>query len=172
MKKAFILATLVTAVVMVSCHDKAVTSSSGTTNTTTDTKTITTTTTTTGSTTTASQTQTSVKSASVDPQADMSVTGAAYNVDSISLSGDVLSVFVNYSGGCKDHSFELISNGMYAKSMPPQVSVILKHTNNGDNCRKLVMEELKFNVAALRYNGGKTTVIKMGDKKVTYAAAK
>ncbi len=111
-----------------------------------------------------------MKNVTVDAQADMSTTGAAYNVDSISVEGDVLSVFVNYSGGCKEHSFELLSNGMYAKSLPPQISVCLKHTNNEDNCRKLVMQELKFNIAALHYKGNGATIVKLGDKKVTFPA--
>jgi len=97
----------------------------------------------------------------------MTSTGAPYKVDSISIDGDILSVFVNYSGGCKEHTFDLVSNGMYAKSMPPQISVVLKHTNNGDNCRELVMKELKFDVSPLKYKGGNVTVIKLGDKTAT-----
>jgi len=110
-----------------------------------------------------------VKNVTVDAQADMMNTGASYSIDSLGINGDILSVFVNYSGGCKDHSFELLSNGMYAKSLPPQIAVCLKHINNDDACRKLVMEELKFNVSAIKYKGSNgTTIIKLGDKQVTY----
>ena len=104
----------------------------------------------------------------VDATADMSATGGAYKLDSLSLKGDELSVFVNYSGGCKEHSFELISNGMYAKSLPPQLMLCLKHTSNDDMCKKLVMQELKFNISKIKYQGGKSVVVKLGEKSVNY----
>lgn len=110
-----------------------------------------------------------IKNAVVNAEADMTNTGAMYTVDSMKIDNDVLSVFVNYSGGCKDHSFDLYSNGMYAKSLPPQLSLCLKHTNNGDACRKLIMKELKFNVSNLKYAGKNTVILKLGDKRVTYA---
>ena len=109
-----------------------------------------------------------VKSVTVDSQTDMSNTGASYTVDSLAIKGNILSVFVNYSGGCQEHSFELLSDGLIAKSMPPQVTVCLRHNNNGDACRKLVMQELKFDVSAVKYKSGDgTTVIKLGDKRIT-----
>lgn len=109
-----------------------------------------------------------VKNAIVDAETDMAEKGAPYTVDSIKINQDILSVFVNYSGGCENHSFDLYSNGMYAKSMPPQLSLCLKHTNNNDNCRELITKELKFNVANLKYAGKSTVILKLGDKKVTY----
>jgi hypothetical protein len=109
-----------------------------------------------------------VKKATVDAGADMGSTGSAYKIDSLAISGNILSVFVNYSGGCKEHSFELVSNGMYAKSMPPQLSLCLKHSGNDDQCKKLVMQELKFDVSELRYKPGNTVVLKIGDKKINY----
>ena len=108
------------------------------------------------------------KEVTVDATADMSATGAMYRVDSMTVNGDVLSVFVNYSGGCKDHSWELFSNGMYEKSLPPKISVCLKHTNNGDACRELKMEEVKFDIAKLKNPSNKTVIVKMGDKSVRY----
>lgn len=116
--------------------------------------------------------QPEVKNAIVNAETDMTNTGSMYNVDSIKVTNDTLSVFVNYSGGCKEHSFELYSNGMYAKSLPPQLSLCLRHTGNGDACRKLIMQELKFNINNLKYPGKNTVVLKLGDKKATYATTK
>ncbi len=104
----------------------------------------------------------------VDPAADMAATGSAYKLDSIALKGDVLSVFLNYSGGCKDHSFELVSNGMYAKSMPPQLSLCLKHTGNDDMCKKLVMQELKFDISKIKYKGSNSLTVKLGEQSAIY----
>ncbi len=104
----------------------------------------------------------------VDAGADLSATGAAYRIDSIGIVGDVLFVFVNYSGGCNEHSFELISNGKYAKSLPPQLSLCLKHSNNGDMCKKLVSQELKFDISKIKYQASKALEIKLGDKSINY----
>lgn len=109
-----------------------------------------------------------IKNAIVTPEIDLTNTGNAYVIDSLALSGDILSIFVNYSGGCKEHSFDLYSNGMFAKSLPPQLSLCLKHTGNDDACRELIMKELKFNVSTLRYSGKNTVVLKFKDKRVTY----
>ena len=155
MRKIIAPATLIVSVLLLSCHDKAATASANS-----------------NSAAAAGNTKqadaATVKAVTVDPAADMTATGAAYTVDSISIKENILSVFVSYSGGCKEHAFELLSNGMYAKSLPPQISVVLKHTNNGDNCRELVMKELKFDVSALKYKSGNTTVIRLGDKKANY----
>ena len=110
-----------------------------------------------------------IKDAIVDPETDLMNTGAAYTVDSLRINGDILSIFINYSGGCSEHSFDLYSNGMYAKSLPPQLSLCLRHTNNDDACRELISQELKFNIIKLRYPGKNTVVLKIGDKqRVTY----
>lgn len=110
-----------------------------------------------------------IKDAIVDPSADLTNTGAAYTIDSLKINGDILSLFINYSGGCNEHTFELFSNGMYAKSLPPQLSVCLRHTNNGEACRELINQELKFNVTKFRYPGKNTVVLKLGDKqRITY----
>ena len=95
----------------------------------------------------------------INATADMNDKGAGYNVDSVKIKDDILSVFVNYSGGCKPHTWDLISNRMYTKSLPPQVEVVLKHANNNDNCRRLSFRELKFNVAKLKYSSNKMIVM-------------
>jgi hypothetical protein len=104
----------------------------------------------------------------VDAKADMTATGNLYHIDSIRIQGNVLSAFVNYSGGCKEHSFELISNGIYDKSNPPQIALCLKHKSNEDMCRKLIMRELKFNISSIKIKGKKSLVVNLGSEHVTY----
>ena len=114
-------------------------------------------------------TSTVIKDAIINPDVDMSNTGNAYTIDSLKIIADVLSVFVSYPGCCTENSFELYSNGMYAKSLPPQLSLCLKHTSKGDPCRRLVTQELKFNILKLKYPGKNTVILKLGDtKRVTY----
>jgi hypothetical protein len=108
------------------------------------------------------------KKAILDPNADMTATGTSYKVDSLAMNANILSVFVNYSGGCKDHSFELFSDGMYAKSIPPQLRLCLKHEANNDECKKPVKQELKFDVTDLKTKGGKTLILIIGEKRVSW----
>ena len=108
-----------------------------------------------------------IKNVIVDSNLDIATIGGALtNVDSLAIKGDVLSVFVNYSGGCKDHSFELYSNGMYAKSLPPKLTLFLKHTDNEDGCRSLINQELKFNISAVKYTSSLS--LKVGSKFIKY----
>lgn len=94
--------------------------------------------------------------------------GDAIVIDSLSLQADVLSIFVNYSGGCKEHSFQLYFNGMYSKSLPPQANFVLKHEANGDACRQLILKELKFNIADAKFKGSNSMLIKIADKSLLY----
>ncbi len=108
------------------------------------------------------------KAVVIDATFDISATGAMYTIDSMKITGNILSIMVNYSGGCKTHEWELISNGMYEKSLPPKVAVCLQHKNNGDACRELVTKELKFNIAKLKSPNSKTVIVKIGDKQIRY----
>lgn len=77
----------------------------------------------------------------------------ALTVNEVSLDGEILTVIVQYSGGCKDHEFNLISNQRYMKSMPPQLPLYLEHEANDDNCRALIIQTLKFDVSKAKFSG-------------------
>ncbi len=113
-----------------------------------------------------------IKNIIIDPKINMMDTGASYNIDSMKVNADILSVFVNYSGGCKTHSFDLYSNGAYAKSLPPQASLSLKHVSNGDACRQLIVQELKFNISKLKYSGQNTVIVELGNTQPVYYISK
>ncbi len=92
--------------------------------------------------------------------------GSATKIDSLGINGNILSIFVNYGGGCKEHIFELYFDGTYAKSIPSMAFLYLKHINNNDACRKLVMRELKFDISAIKLKGSLT--IKVADQSIIY----
>jgi len=104
----------------------------------------------------------------IDENTNMTDIGSSYNLDSVSIAGKILSVFVSYSGGCKEHVFKAYSSKLYSKSLPPQVGVCVKHETADDNCRKLVMQELKFDISSILMDTYSEVVVKVGDKKVTY----
>jgi len=88
-----------------------------------------------------------------------------------SMKGDNLIMLVQYGGGCQDHEWNLVTNGAYAKSLPPQITVNLEHNANGDMCRALLRDTLEFEIAELKYPGSMELIIKpynFEDKSVKY----
>jgi len=70
-------------------------------------------------------------------------------ITGVKLEGNVLTLNVEYSGGCQDHSFEFVGSAAIMKSLPPKRSVKLVHNANGDTCRELVTETIKFDISTL-----------------------
>lgn len=68
------------------------------------------------------------------------------DIISASLEDDILSIKVQYGGGCKDHFFKLIIPKGIEKSNPPQTTFFLSHNSNGDGCEALISDELRFNL--------------------------
>jgi hypothetical protein len=67
---------------------------------------------------------------------------------------------VTYSGGCADHTFELLTDGMLMKSLPPKQFYFLKHQANGDACEALISETLQFDMSGIdRANANQLVVI-------------
>jgi hypothetical protein len=65
------------------------------------------------------------------------------------IEGDTLFLNVEYSGGCADHDFDMC-HGMFMTSLPAQVNLELDHDANGDLCRALISETLRFDLTTLR----------------------
>lgn len=86
------------------------------------------------------------------------------------ISGETLSITVQYSGGCEKHEFDLFGNGIYMKSLPPQTSVILVHKANNDKCRSLIEKVIEFDVSNLKYGKSGPVMINLQnyDKKIQY----
>lgn len=66
------------------------------------------------------------------------------------LSEGSIALDVEYSGGCNEHSFDLIFNGVWMKSMPAKGTLYLAHNDNGDMCEALVEKTLYFNITELK----------------------
>ena len=77
----------------------------------------------------------------------------SYSIVNAFVDGNVLNLDVTYSGGCKTHTFELIGSNLVAKSLPTQRAVLLVHHGNGDDCRELMGERLKFDIKNLAFEG-------------------
>ena len=70
------------------------------------------------------------------------------------VSDSTLTLNISYNGGCKDHDFQLIGSNFIQKSLPPIRNIMLIHNSNGDDCRELIEQELKFNISEFKYPNG------------------
>jgi hypothetical protein len=75
------------------------------------------------------------------------------------VRADSLELVVNYGGGCRAHSFLLLSDAAWMESFPVQVGVRLAHDAEGDSCRALLSRILRFDLSPLRaaYNSSYQT---------------
>lgn len=81
------------------------------------------------------------------------------------IDGDILTLAISFSGGCDEHEFELICNGAYAKSYPPQLTLFLRHDDKDDRCRSIVDKKLNFNLKPVQYPGTGQIVLKFNNTK-------
>lgn len=72
------------------------------------------------------------------------------HIEKAEVFGDVLSLRVSYSGGCREHGFQLIASRQFMESYPLQVSTHLAHDAHGDACEALIVEDLLFDLTPLK----------------------
>jgi hypothetical protein len=105
----------------------------------------------------------------IDINAKAKGTGASYGINSMTILGNILTLEVEYSGGCAEHTFELYFDNTFFETTPIQAALILKHNNKGDTCRELITKELHFDISALKRTGTSPLVLIVGNKQITWA---
>jgi hypothetical protein len=90
-----------------------------------------------------------VVDASIKPEK----TGDRVSIKFAEQVGDFLKFDVSYSGGCEEHVFDLISNGNYEPTYPPEIEIGLKHNANNDHCRSVIDKKIYFDISQLQYQG-------------------
>jgi hypothetical protein len=93
--------------------------------------------------------QTEIKQLTYNPKLIPDMLGAHYDIENAELSGNQLYITIAYSGGCKEHEFNLYHNKMISKSMPPILNIFLTHENNGDECEQYITKTIIFDVSTL-----------------------
>jgi hypothetical protein len=73
-------------------------------------------------------------------------------LDSAIFNCDSISIIVSYSGGCKQHTFEIIWSENLSDTEPPQTGMIILHDANDDACEAYITETLTFSVSDLAAN--------------------
>ena len=74
-----------------------------------------------------------------------------FYIEDVIVEDNILKLNVSYSGGCKKHQFSLVEkkNLQRAKNIY-EVHLQLIHNSNEDKCKKIVTEELFFNLLPLK----------------------
>lgn len=75
--------------------------------------------------------------------------GDPIQIDTVEIRGNIMYIDVTYSGGCEEHSFEVIGSNAIAKSLPPIRAIQLVHNANGDTCRELKKVKLEVYIDEL-----------------------
>ncbi|HBF88296.1 MAG TPA: hypothetical protein DDX39_06600 [Bacteroidales bacterium] len=89
-------------------------------------------------------------------------------LDGIVQNGNLLNITVSYSGGCEEHTFDFIWDGVVTNSEDnsPEVNFIIQHNANGDACEAWITEVIIIDLTDLSdsiyypdinidiYNGG------------------
>jgi hypothetical protein len=72
-----------------------------------------------------------------------------FDINEIYINADLLTLNISYSGGCKEHTFQLYATRGIYKSNPPQADVFLSHNANGDFCEAYITENIKFDLSLM-----------------------
>jgi len=104
----------------------------------------------------------------VDPTENLQRFGDRLSIGYIEVLGDYLAVDVSYSGGCEEHNIDLVTNGKFTATYPPEIELAIKHNANQDYCRSIVDEKLYFNLEPIRYNGTTRIVMRLNNNNRIY----
>lgn len=102
------------------------------------------------------------KKVRVEP--DFERTTDAFTIYDAHIEGRRLHLSVSYSGGCKDHVFELFTDGFIMKSLPPKQRFYLRHYAHKDACEALVEQDLVFDLDGLVSAGNSLVILLDGYK--------
>ena len=68
----------------------------------------------------------------------------------VELTGDILEISVSYGGGCEEHDFDLIFDGLFLESYPVIAPTLLSHDSHDDPCEAWITEILFFDLTPLK----------------------
>lgn len=76
-------------------------------------------------------------------------TGDPFTINSVKKEDDLLKVNLSYGGGCKNHTFEIIWDGVIYKEEPCFINLLIIHNGNGDFCEAYITETITINLKQL-----------------------
>lgn len=77
---------------------------------------------------------------------DIDVESDDFSLREAFYEGDSLIITVQYSGGCKQHSFTLVWPEAIIAIHPPQFGIYLVHDGNDDSCEAYLTNTIRFDL--------------------------
>ena len=87
---------------------------------------------------------------------------SGYAINGVSLNENTLQLSISYSGGCGDFEYDLVTNGLYLESSPPQLYIKLAFAEE-DDCEAWITENLSFNLRPIHYTSSGTIILHLED---------
>lgn len=75
--------------------------------------------------------------------------GDPFTIKNVKREGEILQITLTYSGGCKEHTFEIIWDGIVYTDDPCKMNLLLIHRGDSDNCEALITETIHINLKNL-----------------------
>jgi hypothetical protein len=69
-------------------------------------------------------------------------------IKKIRLVGNEIEINASYTGGCKTHEFNLVTDKIL-DSQDPSINLNLSHDDKGDKCKRIVTDNLVFDMLPL-----------------------
>ena len=75
--------------------------------------------------------------------------GDIYIINKVTRVEDNIQINLSYSGGCKQHEFQIIWDGIVYTDDPCHMNLLLIHNGNNDECETLITETINVNLNEL-----------------------
>ncbi len=75
--------------------------------------------------------------------------GDNYTIKESKRERDNLQIVLEYSGGCKVHTYEIIWDGIIYSDDPCKINLLLIHRGNFDNCEALITDTINIDLKEL-----------------------
>jgi hypothetical protein len=77
---------------------------------------------------------------------------ARFVLDSVRIEGDVITLTIEYSGGCNEHEFELhMSPAAFMESLPVQANLYFRHVDFDDPCDAWFRRSFSFDLRPIAH---------------------
>jgi len=91
----------------------------------------------------------SLTSIRIVPASSNTQQGDPFGLLSAKVTGDILTLSINFSGGCMEHGVSLLASDAFMESYPPQVDCYILHEDPGDPCDAIMTDTEGFGLTAL-----------------------
>lgn len=73
-----------------------------------------------------------------------------FQLNTVEIVGDTISLNLSYSGGCNEHDYTLfMSPAAFLESLPVQTNLFLRHNGHDDACDAVINTDVSFNLRSV-----------------------